>query len=614
MHSRRARTRRKQQQQQEPWDDPRAQQQSREQDPTDGEGRESPQPQYPTQVCAQTSVQDIDSPTFNDASADDAQGLSSPKMAMFCPQPRRIFAPRSSTPSIENPPGSPWSAHDEACNELRELLGTKSNAGIIFDAGQALDQRPLSSVSTSAGPTPSPDDRVCTPVPGQAETPQPPILEEYDDEWGIGQGVEGGEGLSVSRENDPEGVRERPGFPAQVRKVFVGGVPQNMNQDDLFSIFNSIAGVKKAWLQRHRTAGTVYSTPPRNHRGFGFVIFHDGNAVEKLLGRNSSCFLMLSDGRKLEVKRAVSSGDMATPSNNNGSTSQPAPQSPAPQGVQASKPVGSPWRPGEAAWPIPASGSPPPLPALPSVPAMPTQQAAMSAAAPWPASSNGSMPAVMQAPQAYPGVPGVYVGTTASPHPGILLQPRAGAAVGMPHEDQSELVMQVRTQIMLTPGHPVCEQVGGAMIPRQPWVIDPSSQAAMQMAMGQARVPTPVPPVLSPQPVLASWAPASASHWGHINAASGAVPPQQAPAPSCAAQWVQGHADMRSVTCSPALPEGDAQPPLTEKAGSSSGGASAPVVLPGGLAAPESQQQSSYKNNKELESFLLQAMPDYYDD
>merc|ERR1712060_682150 len=49
---------------------------------------------------------------------------------------------------------------------------------------------------------------------------------------------------------------------------------------------------------------------PHNHRGFGFVIFEDANAIELLLGNAQSRFLILPDGRKLEVKRAVSSSNM----------------------------------------------------------------------------------------------------------------------------------------------------------------------------------------------------------------------------------------------------------------------------------------------------------------
>jgi len=99
---------------------------------------------------------------------------------------------------------------------------------------------------------------------------------------------------------------------AQERKVFVGGVPQDLDQEDLYAIFSEYALVKKAWLQKYRTTdengGQCSATPtPRNHRGFGFVIFHDANAIDALLGGASSRFITLRSGALLEVKRALSS-------------------------------------------------------------------------------------------------------------------------------------------------------------------------------------------------------------------------------------------------------------------------------------------------------------------
>lgn len=97
----------------------------------------------------------------------------------------------------------------------------------------------------------------------------------------------------------------------QVRKIFIGGIPQEMSQDDLHTFFNDQHPVKRAWLQRYRTTGSANSTtPPHNHRGFGFVIFQSGAAVDQLLGSRSSCHLQLPGGRQLEIKRAVSSNDL----------------------------------------------------------------------------------------------------------------------------------------------------------------------------------------------------------------------------------------------------------------------------------------------------------------
>lgn len=93
---------------------------------------------------------------------------------------------------------------------------------------------------------------------------------------------------------------------AQERKVFVGGVPQDFTQDDLYATFSIYAGVKKAWLQKCR-ASDDSSCPPQNHRGFGFVIFHDPRAIDGLLGGSVSRFIGLRNGHQIEVKRAMSS-------------------------------------------------------------------------------------------------------------------------------------------------------------------------------------------------------------------------------------------------------------------------------------------------------------------
>jgi len=90
-----------------------------------------------------------------------------------------------------------------------------------------------------------------------------------------------------------------------VRKVFVGGVPQDMSQNDLYNFFSEKAPIKKAWLQKYSE-----EAPTNAHRGFGFVIFYDESAVQQLVDQQ---FFQLPDGKRLEVKRAVSSNDMRAP-------------------------------------------------------------------------------------------------------------------------------------------------------------------------------------------------------------------------------------------------------------------------------------------------------------
>jgi len=84
-----------------------------------------------------------------------------------------------------------------------------------------------------------------------------------------------------------------------------------MQQEELLQLFGEMAPVKKAWVQRYRDATKMKPTPTsHNHRGFGFVIFQDSSAVDLILGSEISKFIHTKDGRKLEVKRAISSSDM----------------------------------------------------------------------------------------------------------------------------------------------------------------------------------------------------------------------------------------------------------------------------------------------------------------
>lgn len=99
--------------------------------------------------------------------------------------------------------------------------------------------------------------------------------------------------------------------PIGNRKLFVGGVPQDMHQTDLYSIFSEYGKVKKAWVQKCKHVSTDNEVV-QNHRGFGFVIFVDESTIEQLLGGNFSRFIMLPNGRKLEIKLALSSNKIAS--------------------------------------------------------------------------------------------------------------------------------------------------------------------------------------------------------------------------------------------------------------------------------------------------------------
>jgi len=300
---------------------------------------------------------------------------------MLCPQPQRAFAVAASTHGVEHT-GSPVSPAlaagvDEASHELRELLGSSKGTHALLEGN-----RPLSSLSTSAGPTPGPDERG-----------------------------------SPAHGNAPGVARERSGVPSQVRKVFVGGVPQDMNQDDLYTIFSEFGGVKKAWLQRYRTNGNASTNPPHNHRGFGFLIFYDGSAVEQLLGKNFSRFIMLKDGRRLEVKRAVSSSDMMSSSARlAGSSQQQTQESQAP--ACTAWPGGQSHAP-QATWPAdPRTGA--------WLASMASQQSVMLASVPWP--GHEAVPQAL--PPAYSAMAGLSLASVGPRPPAVLLPPRGPAGPG----------------------------------------------------------------------------------------------------------------------------------------------------------------------------------------
>jgi len=105
---------------------------------------------------------------------------------------------------------------------------------------------------------------------------------------------------------DAQGPRRNPSW-LQVRKVFVGGVPQSMDQKEFYKMFSSLAKVKMAWLQMFHNDHHESRAPSggRKHRGFGFVVFSEKHAVDQLLGDDSKRFLEFDNGLRLEVKRAV---------------------------------------------------------------------------------------------------------------------------------------------------------------------------------------------------------------------------------------------------------------------------------------------------------------------
>jgi len=92
----------------------------------------------------------------------------------------------------------------------------------------------------------------------------------------------------------------------QARKVFIGGIPQSIDQNALYQMCSKVGKVKKAWLQLfHNDRGAGKTAAPKKHRGFGFVIFYEKASIDTLLGKDhESRMVNFPNDVTLEVKRA----------------------------------------------------------------------------------------------------------------------------------------------------------------------------------------------------------------------------------------------------------------------------------------------------------------------
>jgi len=75
------------------------------------------------------------------------------------------------------------------------------------------------------------------------------------------------------------------------KKLFVGGIPISLTQADFRKFFETFGTVAEAQVMTERESG--------RSRGFGFVTFHEDEAVEKVLAKTHSI-----QGKPVEVKRA----------------------------------------------------------------------------------------------------------------------------------------------------------------------------------------------------------------------------------------------------------------------------------------------------------------------
>lgn len=109
----------------------------------------------------------------------------------------------------------------------------------------------------------------------------------------------------VEKPQRPPGALDKMSW-LQARKVFIGGIPQSIDQNGLYQMFSKVGKVKKAWLQLFRDDRAPTQTIPttKKHRGFGFVIFYEKSSIDQMLGNESSRFVNFGNDLKLEVKRA----------------------------------------------------------------------------------------------------------------------------------------------------------------------------------------------------------------------------------------------------------------------------------------------------------------------
>lgn len=437
-------------------------------------------------------------------------GALSPEMEPAAPQPRRPFAvPAGSAP------GSPDSADQATNNELVKLWDESKN-WFLPDGEGGVDFRPLSSVSTSAGPTPCPTTPGMTPCPEDRVNSSPfrPLAESNRPSSAMDEVVSSRNKAGTPKLHeggDRSGVSSGP--QSQSRKVFVGGVPQEMGQDDLYRFFNEHAPVKKAWLQKYRVGAVNANNPSNNHRGFGFVIFLEAKAVDDLLGPNNSRFLYPPGGGKLEVKRAVSSSDMQQ---------EAGPAATAPLPAQTCQPL-----PSAAAARTAGSGQ--------AAPVSPPEQA--HAGAPWPRMQMAPPPqaAIMVAPMPWQGCQAGGHTLVQQLPAGFAVQgavplPKA-ASMTIPFQaDPRNMGMAQMARGNPGPGMAIsmpsmpCMASDGT--PQQLWMTSVPAQAVMQRPL------TPTAQPVQQHPEVAQQMGPSLSYWAAAvpvapAAATGVVPQQQ---------------------------------------------------------------------------------------
>lgn len=257
--------------------------------------------------------------------------MVSETMIPLCPKPNRI-PPSTAKHHMASLSRAPECDETVACQELRDMMRRERGEGQLSpECGRQFVTPPLSRASMAS---------TCVGLSPRSSLCLSPALGNVVDRSCSLTPESGGNG-TVSKQIEVCGKGQRQKAP-QVRKIFVGGIPRDMDQKCLQEEFGKFGGVNKAWLQRARESG---KQDP--HRGFGFVIFHEADTVDQLLGAGFSRFLMLSNGVRVEVKRAIGSREMGqaatgpdtVPENMQGSDMTPAraTMSSSPQPVSQAK-------------------------------------------------------------------------------------------------------------------------------------------------------------------------------------------------------------------------------------------------------------------------------------